>query len=171
MTSLGSAAASAAGSLLLFLFCFVFVAETYSLHLPRSLFWCRTLIAFSLYYRLFVDLVKVLLPNNTASNSTFCEKLKRSIFVSIRLQISRMSSKGVSTTATASASVDEMVTLTDPLPSFDTIYNDAIKTFRETFDAQPDVAACAPGRVNLIGEHVDYNDGYVLPMVSLNTYS
>lgn len=72
-----------------------------------------------------------------------------------------MSSKGVS--AAAAASVDAM--LTDPVPSFDTIYEDAIKTFRETFDAQPDVAACAPGRVNLIGEHIDYNDGFVLPMV------
>lgn len=73
-----------------------------------------------------------------------------------------MSSKGVSAAA-AAASVDAM--LTDPVPSFDTIYEDAIKTFRETFDAQPDVAACAPGRVNLIGEHIDYNDGFVLPMV------
>lgn len=71
-----------------------------------------------------------------------------------------MSSKGVSA-STADA------LLTDPVPTFDTIYEDAIKTFRETFDAQPDVAVCAPGRVNLIGEHIDYNDGYVLPMVRL----
>ncbi|XP_055325074.1 galactokinase-like [Sitodiplosis mosellana] len=56
------------------------------------------------------------------------------------------------------------VMLTDPVPAFDTIYEDAIKTFRDTFDAQPDVAVCAPGRVNLIGEHIDYNDGFVLPM-------
>lgn len=62
------------------------------------------------------------------------------------------------------------VMLTDPVPAFDTIYEDAIKTFRETFDAQPDVAVCAPGRVNLIGEHIDYNDGFVLPMVC-RTYS
>ncbi len=36
-------------------------------------------------------------------------------------------------------------------------------SFRETFDAEPRLFR-APGRVNLIGEHTDYNDGYVLPM-------
>jgi galactokinase len=36
--------------------------------------------------------------------------------------------------------------------------------FRRQFDRAPRWAACAPGRVNLIGEHVDYNQGYVLPM-------
>ena len=27
----------------------------------------------------------------------------------------------------------------------------------------PDVVAAAPGRVNLIGEHIDYCDGFVMP--------
>ena len=36
--------------------------------------------------------------------------------------------------------------------------------FRERFGGSPSVIASAPGRVNLIGEHVDYNDGFVLPM-------
>ncbi len=35
--------------------------------------------------------------------------------------------------------------------------------FREVFGREPDVAAEAPGRVNLIGEHTDYNGGFVLP--------
>jgi galactokinase len=36
-------------------------------------------------------------------------------------------------------------------------------TFAAHFDVQPDLVARAPGRVNLIGEHTDYNDGFVLP--------
>lgn len=40
-----------------------------------------------------------------------------------------------------------------------------IELFKETFHASPNIAASAPGRVNLIGEHVDYNNGFVLPMV------
>ena len=36
--------------------------------------------------------------------------------------------------------------------------------FREQFGRPSLLAATAPGRVNLIGEHVDYCDGFVLPM-------
>jgi galactokinase len=36
-------------------------------------------------------------------------------------------------------------------------------TFAELYGAPPRVRADAPGRVNLIGEHTDYNDGFVLP--------
>jgi galactokinase len=37
------------------------------------------------------------------------------------------------------------------------------KKFLETFGVEPDLVAAAPGRVNLIGEHIDYSDGFVLP--------
>jgi galactokinase len=36
--------------------------------------------------------------------------------------------------------------------------------FEETFHYPPRALFRAPGRVNLIGEHTDYNDGFVLPM-------
>ncbi len=36
-------------------------------------------------------------------------------------------------------------------------------SFAAHFGRAPEVIAQAPGRVNLIGEHVDYNDGFVLP--------
>ncbi len=41
--------------------------------------------------------------------------------------------------------------------------NLAIQTFQQKFGAPPAFVARAPGRVNLLGEHVDYNDGFVLP--------
>ncbi len=37
-------------------------------------------------------------------------------------------------------------------------------TYQQQFGHTPDVVVSAPGRVNLIGEHTDYNDGFVLPM-------
>ena len=36
--------------------------------------------------------------------------------------------------------------------------------FVEVFGAAPQIAARAPGRVNLIGEHTDYNQGFAMPM-------
>ena len=40
----------------------------------------------------------------------------------------------------------------------------AATLFRATFGVAPRAAASAPGRVNLIGEHTDYNGGPVLPV-------
>jgi galactokinase len=39
----------------------------------------------------------------------------------------------------------------------------AVQAYREQFQEEPVVVTSAPGRVNLIGEHTDYNDGFVLP--------
>ena len=36
--------------------------------------------------------------------------------------------------------------------------------FNEIFNTTPPLLVRAPGRVNLIGEHTDYNDGFVMPM-------
>lgn len=40
----------------------------------------------------------------------------------------------------------------------------ATELYTENFDVAPALICRAPGRVNLIGEHTDYNHGYVLPM-------
>jgi len=40
----------------------------------------------------------------------------------------------------------------------------ALRRFRDRFGRHPAVLVRSPGRVNLIGEHTDYNDGYVLPL-------
>ncbi len=39
----------------------------------------------------------------------------------------------------------------------------AVSAFKNGFGAAPEMLIRAPGRVNLIGEHTDYNDGFVLP--------
>ncbi|MFE2040993.1 galactokinase [Streptomyces sp. NPDC059477] len=41
--------------------------------------------------------------------------------------------------------------------------------FRALYGADPDGVWAAPGRVNLIGEHTDYNDGFVMPFALPHT--
>jgi galactokinase len=43
------------------------------------------------------------------------------------------------------------------------IPNQITKIFQDIFGGAPAYLVRAPGRVNLLGEHVDYNDGFVLP--------
>jgi galactokinase len=44
------------------------------------------------------------------------------------------------------------------------MYSESIRQkFLELFSHKPDILVRAPGRINLIGEHTDYNDGFVLP--------
>ncbi len=42
--------------------------------------------------------------------------------------------------------------------------NDVAEQFTKRFGRGPQYVVRAPGRVNLIGDHTDYNDGFVLPM-------
>jgi galactokinase len=39
-----------------------------------------------------------------------------------------------------------------------------LNEFTRRFGGAPAIVVRAPGRVNLIGEHTNYNDGFVLPM-------
>ncbi|KAK3909424.1 Galactokinase [Frankliniella fusca] len=49
-------------------------------------------------------------------------------------------------------------------PGVEELLREGCSLFRERFGGDPEAAGCGPGRVNLIGEHTDYNDGFVLPM-------
>jgi galactokinase len=40
----------------------------------------------------------------------------------------------------------------------------ARSAFETRFRTEPDFVIRSPGRVNLIGDHTDYNDGFALPM-------
>ncbi|MCK4871969.1 MAG: galactokinase [Phycisphaerales bacterium] len=51
-----------------------------------------------------------------------------------------------------------------PVPTLDALLTRAKEHFAVSFDKQPTVLAAAPGRVNLIGEHTDYNLGWSLPI-------
>jgi len=44
-----------------------------------------------------------------------------------------------------------------------TSFQRSIASYEAQFGSKPKWVAHAPGRVNLIGEHIDYNDGFVLP--------
>jgi len=50
------------------------------------------------------------------------------------------------------------------LPSQRDLVSSASKAFSTAYDRQPTNCGIAPGRVNIIGEHTDYNQGFVLPM-------
>lgn len=57
--------------------------------------------------------------------------------------------------------------MASPFPTAAELVEEARRTYARVYgDEGPRmVAVCAPGRVNLIGEHTDYNQGFVLPMV------
>jgi galactokinase len=44
------------------------------------------------------------------------------------------------------------------------VYTSVVTAFRARFGTEPALVVRAPGRVNLIGEHTDYNDGFVMPL-------
>lgn len=42
-----------------------------------------------------------------------------------------------------------------------TVYDELLKKYREHFGHEPDVVAYAPGRIEVLGNHTDYNEGFV----------
>ncbi|CAL1286498.1 unnamed protein product [Larinioides sclopetarius] len=50
------------------------------------------------------------------------------------------------------------------VPNLNETINYVTSLFLKHFQTNPSICCYAPGRVNLIGEHTDYNDGFVLPM-------
>lgn len=59
--------------------------------------------------------------------------------------------------------------MASPFPTASELVSKARHLYSQVFGQEdsPTLAVCAPGRVNLIGEHTDYNQGFVLPMVRL----
>src|SRR4051812_26505775 len=51
-----------------------------------------------------------------------------------------------------------------PESMLETLAARAHSRFQKRYGRAPEWIAAAPGRVNIIGEHIDYNDGFVLPM-------
>lgn len=51
----------------------------------------------------------------------------------------------------------------DPARPTSTLEDAAARRYADLFGAAPTILVRAPGRVNLIGEHTDYNDGFVFP--------
>jgi galactokinase len=45
----------------------------------------------------------------------------------------------------------------------DILIHQTTRFFKDTFGAEPQKVVLSPGRINIIGEHIDYNDGFVLP--------
>ncbi|WP_291117753.1 galactokinase [Flavobacterium sp. UBA6135] len=49
------------------------------------------------------------------------------------------------------------------------LIKETTKHFEKQFHNKPEAVFLSPGRINIIGEHVDYNDGFVLP-AAINKY-
>nr|XP_053626331.1 galactokinase-like isoform X2 [Cherax quadricarinatus] len=60
--------------------------------------------------------------------------------------------------------VDYHPEMASKIPDVSSLVSKAQAVFTATYGGTAEVAVSAPGRVNIIGEHTDYNDGFVFPM-------
>ena len=58
----------------------------------------------------------------------------------------------------------------EPTPPLNALVEQAASLLRTHFRSEPVWTGIAPGRVNLIGEHTDYNQGWVLP-IAIDRYT
>uniref|UniRef100_A0A0C9S155 GALK1_0 protein n=1 Tax=Fopius arisanus TaxID=64838 RepID=A0A0C9S155_9HYME len=54
--------------------------------------------------------------------------------------------------------------MAENIANLNEIKSQALNAFLNEFGEEATHCVCAPGRVNVIGEHTDYNEGFVLPM-------
>jgi galactokinase len=54
--------------------------------------------------------------------------------------------------------------MAETIPEIKSVVQEAKNAFKKEFNEEANIVVYAPGRVNLIGEHIDYNDGFVMPM-------
>lgn len=74
---------------------------------------------------------------------------------------------GVILRVSLTSSVFEAAMAATSCPDVSELVAEARRLYEQVFGGEaPLTAVCAPGRVNLIGEHTDYNQGFVLPMVT-----
>jgi galactokinase len=55
--------------------------------------------------------------------------------------------------------------MAETITEIKSVVQEAKNAFKKEFNEEANIVVYAPGRVNLIGEHIDYNDGFVMPMV------
>ena len=54
--------------------------------------------------------------------------------------------------------------MAESYPAVEDLVKKACDVFQKEYGCPPSHCGIAPGRVNLIGEHTDYNNGFVFPM-------
>ena len=52
--------------------------------------------------------------------------------------------------------------LSDSLLSGEELAGRAVESYRENFQSSPAVLSQAPGRLEILGNHTDYNNGFIL---------